>query len=122
MALLLGACEPNMLFTGAGLVTLVATDKTITDHALSLALDRNCSFVRSSRGESFCEPEPFVMSTEHCYRTLGGVTCYTNPDPLASDQRRVADVPELRETAPAVDLGSLDLTADFGETPQPKEN
>ncbi len=122
MALSLSACDPSLLFTGASVVTLVATDKTMTDHALSAALDRDCSFVRSSRGESFCVGEPYVMQTEHCYRTLGNVTCYSRPDPQASDTQRVTYVPNLTEPQPAIDLTGLDLSEVLSETAQAKEN
>ncbi|MGP1255600.1 MAG: hypothetical protein ACTS10_14370 [Kiloniellales bacterium] len=122
MTLALGACDPSLVVTGASVVTLVATDKTMTDHALSAALDRDCSFVRSSRGESFCVPEPFVMRTEHCYRTLGNVTCYTRPDMYASEGQRVTYAPELPANTPAVDLTGLDLSEVFGETDSAKEN
>ncbi|WP_421709242.1 hypothetical protein [Algihabitans sp.] len=118
----LGACDPTLLATGASVVTLVATDKTMTDHALSAALDRDCSFVRSSRGESFCVQEPYVMQTEHCYRTLGNVTCYSRPDPQASDAQRVTYAPDLVEPRPAIDLTGLDLSEVLGETEQAKEN
>ena len=122
LALALSACDPTLLFTGAGVVTLVATDKTMTDHALSAALDRDCSFVRSSRGESFCVQEPYVMQTEHCYRTLGNVTCYSLPDPQASDAQRVTYAPDLPQPQPAIDLTGLDLSEVLGETDDAIEN
>jgi hypothetical protein len=107
----LTACDPNLMFTGAGVVSFVATDKTLTDHAVSLALDRDCSAVRSSRGESYCAAEAYVMPSEYCYRTLAKVTCYTRPDPQASAEAWVVDVPEMPEGGTGLDLANI-----FGDT------
>lgn len=109
--LALSACDPSMLFSGAGVVSFVATDKTLADHAVSLALDRDCSAVRSSRGESYCAPVAYEMATEHCYRTLGKVTCYLVPDPHASEAAWVIDVPEPPHRGTGLDLADI-----FGET------
>jgi hypothetical protein len=134
LAALLGlaGCEPaSMMMSGAGMATLVATDKTLTDHAISLALDRDCSFVRSSRGESFCAPEPSPSVAAHCYRTLGGVSCYRRPDPAASERARVEDTPAMGPPVdallpglnlPDLDLPALDLSGIFGETDLATQN
>jgi hypothetical protein len=108
LASVLAGCDPSLMMSGASVVSLVATDKTLSDHAVSLATGRNCSTVRMSRGESFCAPEPHAMAAEHCYRTLGGISCYTRPDPQASDGAFVADVPAF-DTRPTLDLGGFEL-------------
>lgn len=66
--------------------TVVATDKTASDHLVSWMSGKDCSVVRSEQGLEYCvedqppEPEPRV----YCYRTLGSVSCYDRPDPRRS--------------------------------------
>jgi len=60
--------------------TIMATDKTILDHIVSLSSGKNCSTVRKELGMYYCEEdEPVGDRKVYCYRTLGGVTCYDKP-------------------------------------------
>ena len=83
---LLGACD---LFYVGSTATVITTDKTITDHAVSFASGKDCSTIRLERGQSFCKedevnPEPTV----HCFGTIGGVDCYkVANDPYGERQR-----------------------------------
>ena len=87
----------------ASVASFVNTKKTGADHVLSWATGQNCSTLAYSKGEDYCQPKegagldyanigPGGASDEnaaagaYCYRTIGTVTCYTNPDPSASAQ------------------------------------
>ena len=81
---LLTGCDPasNAVLTGASVVSLMQSKKTLTDQALSWALDEDCSTLFMLRGEEYCQPRALVDERErYCYRTLGSITCYAKPDP-----------------------------------------
>lgn len=100
----LGACDPasQAMMAGASLVTFVHTDKTVSDHVATWAFDEDCSTLALANGEDYCQP--FVTEEEraaaeaeaaarqagtYCYRTLGAVSCYQQPDEMASSMARV---------------------------------
>jgi hypothetical protein len=99
----LAACDPasQAMLAGASLVTLAHTDKTVGDHVATWAFDEDCSTLALANGEGYCRP--FVTDEEraaeaeaaarqagtYCYRTLGAVTCYRQPDEMASAMARV---------------------------------
>ena len=98
-----------LLATGPGLfavgtATFINTDKTMTDHALSFVTGQDCSTLEYSKGEGYCQPHEseqaiqpdlvaqggtFVGYGPYCYRTIGRVTCYSHPDPSASEYARL---------------------------------
>ena len=99
------------LATGPGLAfltltTFVTTKKTPTDHATTWLTGQECSSLAMTKGEDYCQPMgddvsdqadtalyadsgQYVGSSPFCYRTLGSVTCYSRPDPLASEYARL---------------------------------
>lgn len=94
------ACSPGaaVVMAGANLVTLVNSDKMLSDHAVSYVTGEDCSLVAASQGEDYCRAVPAETETPedppeagqmHCYRTLGEITCYEAPDRLASESARV---------------------------------
>lgn len=93
----LTACEPStqVMLSGASLVSLAHTDKTLGDHFNTWAFDKDCSIVQFANGEEYCqehEDETAQIPEEpdlHCYRTLGGVSCYREADNSASAQTKV---------------------------------
>lgn len=104
LALGLAACDPasQALVAGASLVSFVHTDKTIGDHVATWAFDKDCSALTLANGEGYCNE--FVSEEElaaaeadakarlnatYCYRTLGAVDCYREPDKAASSAARV---------------------------------
>jgi len=104
LALGLAACDPasQAMLAGASLVTFVHTDKTIGDHVTTWAFDKDCSTLTLANGEGYChdfvtEEERAAAEAEaaaqqagtYCYRTLGGVDCYRQPDTMASSAARV---------------------------------
>lgn len=100
----LGACElgTTALMAGASMVSLAHTDKTLGDHFATWAFDKDCSILYASNGEPYCqrfetEEERLAAEAEaaalraqtYCYRTLGEISCYREPDSMASSQARV---------------------------------
>lgn len=99
LAVGLAACDPasQAMLAGASVVTFVHTDKTIGDHVATWAFDKDCSTLSLANGEGYCrefvtEEERAAAEAEaaaaraatYCYRTLGTVSCYREPDPSAS--------------------------------------
>ena len=104
LALGLGACDPTTqaVFVGASLVSFVHTDKTIGDHVATWAFDEDCSALTLANGEGYCNDfvtEDEIRAAEaeaadrlahtYCYRTLGSINCYRQPDNMASSSARV---------------------------------
>ena len=86
-ALALAACEPaSMIATGATFVSVIQSEETLSDKALSWATDQRCSIFQVARGEAYCQPSAPALPEQYCYRNLGGVTCYTRPDAQASSE------------------------------------
>lgn len=95
----LSACgaSPALLMTGASLASFIHTDKTLTDHAVSYATEKDCSVLNLSNGYDYCDPPEgrereqiaYMAANLYCYRTLGGVNCYDRPDYTASNQTRI---------------------------------
>lgn len=87
--ILVAACDAGT-FTAATGVSLMGSDKTIVDHAISIGSGKNCSILRTERGLTYCvEDMPQVRQNIYCYRDLGGVTCYDQPSPNNTQQQRV---------------------------------
>jgi hypothetical protein len=88
----LGACSaagslptptPAVSFLLLDGVSVINTQKTIDDHIVSWVTGDDCSTVRASRGERYCEetphPGPMMVQNSYCYKSLAGVSCYTQP-------------------------------------------
>lgn len=93
LCVLLGACEamvPYAIIDGA---MVVGTQKTMADHAISLASGKDCSLVRIDRGLTYCkEDEPAAPRPNlYCYRELAGVTCYSQPDPARNAKTQLGN-------------------------------
>jgi hypothetical protein len=83
--------------------TIIATDKTPTDHVATVATGKDCSSVKYSKTKKYCTPVDksatqadtalygqngkYEGTGPFCYRTLGDVTCYTQPDPQSAQAR-----------------------------------
>lgn len=82
LSLGLGAC--TAVTSGASVVSLMATKKTIMDHVVSFALDEDCSTIALERGEPYCTdpnaPSP-PTPVYYCYRSLAEINCYETEDP-----------------------------------------
>ena len=99
LLLTLSACGGTLGMTVIALstATLIHTDKTVADLAVSWYTKEDCSLLYAAEDEPYCQPyEPlekdqvaFMNSTLYCYRTLGGVSCYDRPDYTASNETRI---------------------------------
>ena len=70
--------------------TVMSTDKTLIDHAISIASGKNCSSVQLEKGDYFCEEdEPKIIQNIFCYKTLANVTCYDRPDPYKGGYQKI---------------------------------
>lgn len=86
----LAGCAMIPPIAGVEGVSAVLTKKTVTDHIVSFSSGKNCSTIRVGRGQSYCvEDEVNVQPRVFCYRTLGSVSCYKNPDPYNGGQSAV---------------------------------
>ena len=71
---------PELL--GVDGVTVATTGKTISDHIVSYTSGKNCSTVRRSTGQNFCEEDDLSPPEEiYCYNSLGNVNCFATPQP-----------------------------------------
>lgn len=84
-----GAVPPYAMVDGAVVVT---TEKTMADHAVSLASGKDCSLVRLEKGTTYCVEDELVPQPNlYCYRELAGVTCYDSPDQRRGGSGRLGD-------------------------------
>ncbi len=93
---LLGGC--------AGAEAVVAVEGTsdmvfgrgIADIGVSAVTGRDCSAVRLDKGLPYCAPRGTLPAPPpFCTKTIGTVTCWTNPQDFASLPHQVADTPAL---------------------------
>ncbi len=104
LALGLGACDPASqgILVGANIVSLVHTEKTLTDHLASSMEDQDCSILHWVDKKPYCQPRSdqatvaggpieggAQQARSYCYRTLGEISCYRMPDDTASSFARV---------------------------------
>lgn len=89
------AAPATLALGGASVVTFTQTGRTLSDHAMSLATDQDCSIRNSLAGKSWCQPStqsadmrPTITSDLHCYRSIAAVTCYRQENPHDTTTRR----------------------------------
>ena len=80
--------------TGAGLVSLTSTKKTLGDHVASAATGKDCSSITFTETGQYC-PDKVVVdrSKVYCYRTLADVDCHHIPDPYKNGYTALASPP-----------------------------
>jgi hypothetical protein len=98
LAMLAGACgAPELAMVAASTTVLVATDKTLTDHAVSLATGKDCSIVGYERDRTYCRPHPPTVEVTseplYCYRTLADIECHANPAPYGDTRSATVGMP-----------------------------
>src|SRR3546814_2353779 len=90
------------LVTGVQTCALPISDKTLGDHFATWAFDKDCSTLTLANGEGYCHDfvteeglaaaraeAAAAQAATYCYRTLGDVTCYREPDRMASSATRM---------------------------------
>ena len=89
--MLLGGCTSGNL-VHMDIFSVVATDKTLVDHAVSLGSGKNCSSVRVEQGMRYCEEDELkIKPAVHCYKTLGRVSCYEQKDPYKTNRPEIGN-------------------------------
>ena len=74
-------------------MTVVTTGKTISDHIVSFASNKNCSTVRRQTGQNFCEEDDVSAPEElYCYNSLGNVNCFASPQPYGQSPTTVGHI------------------------------
>ncbi len=100
-ALVLGGCSlvsssPGSVppLAGIEIFSVIGTDKTLTDHLVSFSTGKNCSTIRRNLGQTYCEEDEITVPEEiYCYRTLGKVNCYAEPNPFDNRVKAVGHIP-----------------------------
>jgi hypothetical protein len=86
------------VYAGVEGVALNQTGKLASDHAVSAITGQDCSFLRYKDTGNYCRSAAEIAAQEakerrdlsgYCYRRRGFVTCYSTPDPTATDEIRV---------------------------------
>lgn len=106
LTLLAGACgAPELAVVAASTTVLVATDKTVADHAVSLATGEDCSIVGYERDRTYCRPHPPAIEVTseplYCYRTLADVECHASPNPYGGTRSTIVGPPRRDVVRPA---------------------
>ena len=91
----LGACGTNsFLVLSSSMASFIQTDKLPTDYVAEWASGKECrSLVAMKDGGPMCRKSfdaPRIYEKPiYCYRTLGRITCYDEPDPYRTTLQRV---------------------------------
>lgn len=93
ISIVIGLAVANAACTGGAALSagsIMVSDKTLVDHAVSTLSGKDCATVRKEAGLTYCkEDEAVAVQPMYCYPTLGDVTCYPNRDPYHGRQRTV---------------------------------
>lgn len=95
----LGACAGTAAVAMAGFsaTSFALTKKLPTDHLASWITGEDCSALEAERTGQYCRTEAEVAAAEaaadpgaqppvYCYRTIGEITCQSEPDPTAESR------------------------------------
>jgi hypothetical protein len=94
----LAATPAIAVYAGVEGVALNQTGKTASDHLVSAITGQDCNLLRYKDTGNYCRSAAEIAAAEaiarrdlsgYCYRRRGLVTCYSTPDPTASDEIRV---------------------------------
>lgn len=88
----LAASAPSAVPPLAGFegLSVIGTQKTLTDHLVSFSTGKDCSTIRKERGMTYCvEDEVTTPEEVYCYNTLGAINCYAQPQPYGSEYQPV---------------------------------
>lgn len=90
----LAACDVTTGFVVASAATanVIAEDKLPTDYVAEWATGMDCNYIRKLDDKGpYCRApnEELIERPRYCYRELGKVTCYANPNLHASSSTTV---------------------------------
>lgn len=85
------ATKASLAFVSVSGASLMHTDRTLSDHAVSLYRKQDCALLHFEAGEAYCqdEPEAAPEPVTHCYRSLAAVTCYAEANPAETASRQM---------------------------------
>ncbi|MGB0553099.1 MAG: hypothetical protein ACPGQV_11075 [Alphaproteobacteria bacterium] len=95
VVLALSACGTgSFLVLSGSMANFIQTDKLPTDYVAEWASGKECrSLVAMKDGGPLCrksfDPPRVYEKPIYCYRTLGRITCYDEPDPYRTSLQRV---------------------------------
>ena len=93
--LLAGACgtETSVYLLGAGLANFIQSDRLPQDYLAELVTGKEYNTLAAIKDKGpLCRESfnpPIYEKPIYCYRTLGQVKCYEEPDPYGPTTRRV---------------------------------
>lgn len=91
----LAAVPAIAVYAGVEGLSLNQTGKLASDHVVSAITGEDCSFLKYKDTGNYCRSAAEIAAKEaierrdlagYCYRRRGMVTCYSTPDPTASDE------------------------------------
>lgn len=88
-----GGAEPGFLALSAATSTVINSDKLPTDFIADAVTGLDCNSIRQSmdKGPLCRAPEQRVIERPvYCYRTLGTINCYDQPDPYRDGAEQVS--------------------------------
>ncbi|RVU38784.1 hypothetical protein EOI86_05815 [Hwanghaeella grinnelliae] len=88
-----GGAEPGFLALTAATSTVINSDKLPTDFIADAVTGLDCNSIRQSmdKGPLCRAPEQRVIERPvYCYRTLGTINCYDQPDPYRDGAEQVS--------------------------------
>ena len=90
------ATKATLALVSASGASLMHTDRTLSDHAISRYTKQDCALLHVEAGEAYCQDDPRATpgpAAAHCYRSLAAVTCYVEANPEETISRQM---PALR--------------------------
>ena len=84
----------SFLVMSSSMANFIQTDKLPTDYVAEWASGKECRTLAAMKdGGPLCrksfEPPRVYQKPIYCYRTLGRITCYDEPDPYRTNLQRV---------------------------------
>ena len=70
--------------------SLIHTDRTLGDQAISRYREQDCALLHLEAGETYCQDIPEASPPNpqpHCYRSIAAITCYSDANPYETASR-----------------------------------
>ena len=85
------ATKATVAFVAVSGASLMHTDRTLSDRAVSRYRKQDCALLNFEAGEAYCQDEPEATPelVSYCYRSLAAVTCYEEANAEETASRRM---------------------------------